>query len=211
MHDRRKRAGSSRRRVAELLAGGRPVARARQPLPARVLRRPAPAHRHRPRARPRARRSSCCDEPVSALDVSIQAQVVNLLEDLQDRARPDLPVHRPRPVGGAPHLDRVAVMYLGKIVEMGTGRRDLRAPAAPLHPGAAVGRARARSRPWSGPRARILLEGDVPSPIDPPSGCRFRTRCPKAHGALRRGRAGAGRPGPGHRTRSPATSPRSST
>ena len=60
-----------------------------------------------------------CDEPVSALDVSIQAQIVNLLEDLQERVQSDLSVHRPRPLGRAHISDRVAVMYLGKIVEIG--------------------------------------------------------------------------------------------
>jgi oligopeptide transport system ATP-binding protein len=163
-------------RVADLLQKSRSRPELYVPLPARIFRRTAAAFGNRARfaLNPKL---IIADEPVSALDVSVQAQVVNLLQDLQAEFGLTY-LFISHGLAVVEHISqRVAVMYLGKIVEIAEAKELYEIRCMPYT------KALLSAIPVPDPkqkRERIVLKGDVPTPINPPSGCRFRTRCPFA-------------------------------
>ncbi|WP_376873638.1 ABC transporter ATP-binding protein [Albirhodobacter sp. R86504] len=138
-----------------------------------------------------------CDEPVSALDVSIQAQVINLLVDLQKDMDLSL-MFIAHDLSVVQHIsDRVMVLYLGSIMELASSDDIYENPAHP-YTRALIAAVPDIDRPAPADRAAMMLDGDLPSPLSPPSGCPFRTRCPQAQDICATTRPPLQEPAPGH-------------
>ena len=184
-----------KQRVVRAAREGRAQRRARRALPARVLRRPAPAHRRRPRAGAATRGSSSATSR-SAPSTSRSGRRSSTCSRTCRRSSSLTYLFIAHDLSVVKHIsDRVAVMYLGKIVEIADSDAALRPPAAPLHRGAALGGARSPIPQTERARRRIILEGDVPSPANPPSGLRLPPALP----------AGCRRPAPTPCRRSAST------
>ena len=179
------RARPRRTRVGELLERVGSRAAHAAPLPARALRRPAPARRRSPRRSRPSPTLLVADEPVSALDVLVQAQILNLLAELQRELGLAI-VLITHDLAVVEHIaDRVAVMYLGRHRRGRPGRPS--AVAAPAHPYTRALLAIPRPTRAGGSTAPPL-RGEIPSPLDPPPGCHFHPRCPLADRRLPAGR-----------------------
>lgn len=146
----------------------------------------------------RSSESSRADEPVSVHDVSVRAQVVNLLQDLQhELGLPYLFIAHDLPVGR--HIShRIAILYAGKLVELADSNAVYESPTHP-YTEALLSSVPIPDPPLQRARQRIVLQGEIPIPIDPPTGCRFQTRCPLVQDICRREAPPLEEKAPGHR------------